>query len=231
MSKTAILLILDRSGSMQSQAEDVRGGFRAFLEEQKELPGEATLSLVQFDNAYEQNYSHLPLAEVPELVYAPRGGTSLLDAIGRGVADFTTDYEALPEAERPSDILVVVMTDGGENGSREWTKAKVQDLITEKTALGWEFAFLGADMDAVGDAATLGIQNSYNLMAAGAGANLSWAQEGELPAFSSMSRAVASYRSGTGYVDLMVDGNDPVKMGIETTTSTTVTLDDPAESK
>jgi len=189
VNKTAILIILDRSGSMSSIAQEVREGFATFVQEQREAPDEATLSLVQFDNQYEMNYSHVPIEDAPPLVFEPRGMTSLLDAIGRGVVDFTTSHEALPKSERSNKFIVLVMTDGAENSSQEWTKPRIVEMIEAKKKLGWEFVYIGASMEGVNDAHGYGIQASVgSLKSAGTAAT-----------FGSMSRGVASYRSGGGY--------------------------------
>jgi Mg-chelatase subunit ChlD len=151
-------MILDRSGSMESIREDVVGGFNAFLREQKALPGLATLSLVQFDtqDPYEVLHSFKLIAAVPDLThdtYVPRGGTPLLDAMGRGINDLEQSLAQMKEADRPSKVVVVFVTDGQENSSREFRRDQVMSMITEKQELhNWQFVYLSADINAVEDA-------------------------------------------------------------------------------
>ena len=138
--KTAIMVVLDRSGSMQPLTKDVCGGFDTFVAEQKKLPGEATLTLVQFDHEYEIVYVNKPLDEVPPLTHIPRGSTALLDAVGRGIGELGSALDKQPEDERPGKVIVVIMTDGQENASQEWTREKLRKLIKEqREKYSWEF--------------------------------------------------------------------------------------------
>jgi len=152
MSKTTdIIYVLDRSGSMMSLAEDAIGGFNTFLEEQKKLPEKAKLTTILFDNRYEVLYKRRKLEEVDELTskeYFARGSTALLDAVGIAV-------QSVPEDK--TKVIVVIMTDGHENSSKEWTKDKIKELINKKRKLGWEFIFSGCDEHAFAEASSLGI--------------------------------------------------------------------------
>jgi Mg-chelatase subunit ChlD len=141
------VFILDRSGSMESCRDDTIGGFNSFLRDQQTLGG--TLSLIQFDHEYQVTYASKPIGDVEPLTsetFQPRGSTALLDAIGRTIKEAT--------AATPS---VVILTDGQENASREYTKAHIKDLIEQKTKDGWTFAYLGANQDAFAEADSLGI--------------------------------------------------------------------------
>lgn len=158
---THICVILDRSGSMAAIRDDVVGGFNTFLSQQQQEPGHATLSLVQFDsqNPYEVLLHFTPLADVPPLSaerYVPRASTPLLDALGRGIADLDATLAALPAAQRPEQVVVVVVTDGLENASREFSHAQVRALLTAHEAQGWQFVFLSADLNAVAEAEAIG---------------------------------------------------------------------------
>jgi len=187
-----------------STADDVRGGFAAFIKEQQELPGEATLTLAQFDHEFQLEYTNVPISEVPELVFAPRGNTGLLDAIGMGVQSFADAFDALPEDEKPGTVVAVIYTDGGENCSTEWTKAKVAELVESKKKLGWEFVFLGEDLAGVHDA------HNYGMVA------YSVAGQSKGSILGSMSRGVASSRAGTGYIhttDSNVGGSNSTTTG------------------
>lgn len=158
---TDITLVLDRSGSMDTIREDVIGGFNAFVEEQRKLAGEARLSLVRFDHEYEVVYTGRPLADVVPLdraTYVPRGSTALLDAVGRTIIATGARLAGTLEAARPDRVIIVVQTDGLENASREFTREQVVQLVAhQQHKYAWQFVFLGANLDAIGEAAALGI--------------------------------------------------------------------------
>lgn len=163
---THITVILDRSGSMQSIKSDIIGGFNTFLKQQKEVPGKATLTLVQFDtgNPYEVIHNYRPLQEIPELndrTFVPRGGTPLLDCLGRGINDLSEHINKLTNDQKPDKVFFIIITDGQENSSREFKKSDIVKLIDEKKNKdNWEFLFLSADLDAIGDARLYGINQT-----------------------------------------------------------------------
>ncbi|WP_307587714.1 VWA domain-containing protein [Nocardia arizonensis] len=135
---------------MQSIKSDTEGGFDAYIEEQRKLPKTIQVTLAQFDTEYECVYANRPIGEVPPLRLGPRGGTALYDAVGRLVTDVGADLAARPERERPGTVIVVVLTDGHENSSKEWSHEAVRALITQQqNVYSWDFLFLGANMDAV----------------------------------------------------------------------------------
>uniref|UniRef100_A4SCD7 VWA domain-containing protein n=1 Tax=Chlorobium phaeovibrioides (strain DSM 265 / 1930) TaxID=290318 RepID=A4SCD7_CHLPM len=165
---THITVILDRSGSMASIRDDTIGGVNAFLEKQREAPGEATLTLVQFDsgNPYEVLRVFMAIGDVPPLdreTYVPRGGTPLLDALGRGINDIDASIGKLEEGERPERVVVAVVTDGQENSSEEFSKEQVEKMIKEKSDAGWAFIFLSADLAAIDEAVRLGFHQDSAL--------------------------------------------------------------------
>ena len=130
---THIAVILDRTGSMESIRDDTIGGFNTFLKKQKAEPGTATLTLVQFDtqDPYEVIHQFKPIGEVPELnreTYVPRASTPLLDALGRGVNDLEKNLSEIKEEERPSKVIVIIVTDGQENSSREFRKEQIEAM-------------------------------------------------------------------------------------------------------
>lgn len=162
---THVTVILDRSGSMESVRDDTVGGINTFLEQQKAGPGEATLTLVQFDTGdpYEVIHRFRPIGEVPPLTtetYVPRGGTPLLDALGRGINDIDSAVAGLGKGQAPEKVVVAVVTDGQENSSREFGKEQVREMVRRKTGEGWRFIFLSADLDAIDDAVSLGFRRS-----------------------------------------------------------------------
>lgn len=161
---THIEALSDRSGSMASIMSDVEGGFNAFIAEQAKQPGRCTVSLSQFDDHYEVNYTALPVDQVPPLSIQPRGMTAMLDAIGRSITDLGARLAAMPEDERPGTVIVPIMTDGMENASKEWTYEAVKKLITEQEAkYGWQFLYMGADQDAIEVGAKMGIRQERSL--------------------------------------------------------------------
>lgn len=161
---TSINIVLDRSGSMLPVAAETINGFNVFLKEQKAAPGSATLTLAQFDDQYELVHDAVPLDQVPDLTsatYVPRGYTALLDAIGRTIVATGAQLAKMPEAQRPAKVLFLVMTDGEENQSREYTRQGVHELIThQREKYGWEFVFIGANVDVITTAKSLGIDVS-----------------------------------------------------------------------
>ncbi len=155
---TDITLVIDRSGSMHSIQDDAQGGINAFLAGQKETPGDVAVTLVQFDTEYEFLYRGVPLSDVVPYKLEPRGGTALLDAVGRAINETGTRLAGLPETLRPGLVVVVVMTDGQENSSREFTKAQVKEMIEhQQNVFNWQFTFLGANQDAFAEAGGIGI--------------------------------------------------------------------------
>ncbi|MGE2833619.1 VWA domain-containing protein [Mycobacterium sp. SMC-4] len=156
--KTLIAALLDRSGSMETSKEATEEGWRKLVDEQRSLPGSCQVTLAQFDTEYEVLYSGMPIADLPEFVVQPRGMTALLDAVGKFVTDVGAALSALPEAERPGHVICMIMTDGMENSSREWSLDGVRKLVEQqRDQWNWKFLFLGANMDAVDVAGKMGI--------------------------------------------------------------------------
>jgi hypothetical protein len=166
MKKTHITIILDRSGSMADIADDTIGGFNTFLGKQQVEPGIATMTLVQFDSQdpYEVIHCFKPISDVPALTketFVPRSKTPLLDAIGKGILDLERSLGEIKLKDQPSAIIFVVLTDGKENDSHEFSKAKVVEMI--KAHPDWQFVFLSADLDAMADARGVGIHEQSSL--------------------------------------------------------------------
>jgi hypothetical protein len=160
---------------MISIRNDVVGGFDSFVAAQKAAPGECKLTLVQFDNEYEVVWNARDIKDVPSIdaFYRPRGSTALLDAVGRAINTVGDDLAKRPEAERPGKVIIVVITDGHENASKEFTKKQIADMIKlQRESYSWEFTFIGANMDAFAEAGGMGIPTSgalgYVSSAAGA---------------------------------------------------------------
>lgn len=168
LNKTDITLVLDRSGSMADCTNETITAVNEYFNGQKSGVGEATATLVQFDTKYEPNYAGVNVKEVKPLnreTYVPRGGTALLEAIGRTIEATGARLRAIPENERPATVLFVIQTDGEENSSApEWTAKRVQDMIAhQRDVYGWDFIFLGAGIDAIASAAKLGLARTSAL--------------------------------------------------------------------
>ncbi len=156
---TQLVFLLDRSGSMQSIASDVVGGFEAFVAEQRTGEGLCTATLAQFDNEYEVVYRGIAIGQVPPLALFPRGMTALHDSMGKLITDTAAEINALPEDNKPGTVIVAIMTDGLENASREWRQADIKALVEQQTNdHGWEFLYMGADQDAVEVGKGLGVK-------------------------------------------------------------------------
>lgn len=171
---TAIALLVDRSGSMQTVKADAEGAIAAFIEAQQAIPGQCLVRLADFDDKYRDVYPMTPIADVPAYVLEPRGTTALLDGIGRLVTGLGEELAAMPERERPGQVIVVVQTDGQENASHEWSLDAVNALITQqREQFSWDFVFLGAGPDAMSVAQSYGFAagSSIAYTASGAGTN------------------------------------------------------------
>lgn len=158
---TELVFILDRSGSMGGLEQDTIGGFNAMLTRQKEQEGEANVTTILFDHEVQLLHDRFPLKAVAPLTekdYYVRGCTALLDAIGYGMEKMVNIQRHLPENERAEKVIFVITTDGLENASKRFGYEKIRRMIErEKEQYGWEFLFLGANMDAVKEAARFGI--------------------------------------------------------------------------
>ena len=161
---TELVFILDRSGSMSALTDDTIGGFNSLIESQKAEEGEAFVTTVLFDDKYELLHDHVNIKDVLPLTrkeYFARGMTALLDAIGRTINTIGERLAKTPEEERPSRIVIAITTDGFENASKEFTKKQIKDMIEhQQSKYSWVFMFLGANMDAVSEAESLGIRGT-----------------------------------------------------------------------
>ena len=157
---TELVFVIDRSGSMAGLESDTIGGFNATLAEHAKLDGEAFVSTVLFDHETLVLHDRLPLADVRPMTtddYQVRGCTALLDAVGGAIRHTERVQRYLPEDFRAEKVIFVITTDGYENASQRYTYDQIRNEIERKKADGWEFLFLGANIDAVGEAARMGI--------------------------------------------------------------------------
>ena len=159
---TEIVFILDRSGSMAGLEDDTIGGFNAMVEKQKREQGQALLSAVLFSNESQVIYDRVDIQKVEPMTdrqYRVGGGTALLDAIGGAVRHIANVHKYAREEDRPAKTVFVITTDGMENASRAYTYGEVQRMVKhEQEKHGWEFLFLGANMDAISAARSFGIR-------------------------------------------------------------------------
>ena len=161
--RTELVFILDRSGSMTGLESDTIGGFNAMLSKQKEAPGEAVVTTALFDDRYELLHDRIALAGISPITaddYNTRGSTALLDAVGRTIGKIGNAQQRTSGELKADKVLFVITTDGLENASREFSYPKIKALIEAKKEEGWEFLFMGANIDAAQVAADIGIDRS-----------------------------------------------------------------------
>jgi hypothetical protein len=189
---TQITFVLDSSGSMQSIRDDTIGGYNTFLADQREEPGEATVSLYDFNTDVEQLYQGKRVKAAPELTeetYTPGGRTALHDAIATAITDTSRYIEQLAQATRPETVILVVLTDGKENAS-ETSHDQVTELVeTYQNERDWELLFIGANQDAALTAGKMGIDQDRSLEMSDSG-------EGAQAAYQSTSRNISQARRG-----------------------------------
>lgn len=153
-----VTLVVDRSGSMEVCREDAEGGVNQFIRDQKEQKGDCTFTLVQFDTKYEFVHKGVPVEEVGPFELVPRGRTALLDAVGQAINETGERLAAMVEEHRPGLVVFVIVTDGQENSSREFTWAQIKRMIErQEREYSWKFTFLGANQDAFVEAEGIGI--------------------------------------------------------------------------
>ncbi len=194
---TELVFILDKSGSMSGLEKDTIGGYNSMLEKQKAVEGQCRITTVLFDNDYELLHDRIDLEAVGPISdkeYQVGGSTALLDAIGRTIHKIANVQKNTAEDHRAEKVLFVIITDGEENSSREYSAEKVKKLIEkQKTKYGWEFIFLGANIDAVETAGRFGIgaDRAVDYLADSEGTRLN---------YEAMEKTVASFRE-TGAVN------------------------------
>lgn len=193
---TELVFILDKSGSMAGLESDTIGGFNSMLQKQKALEGECRITTVLFDNRYELLHDRIDIRAVrpmSEREYQVGGSTALLDAIGRTIHKLVGVQRNTAEKYRAEKVMFVIITDGAENSSQEYSAQKIKAMIEhEKGKYGWEFVFLGANIDAVETASRFGIapDRAVDYVPDGAGTELN---------YRAMSETVACFRA-TGAV-------------------------------
>jgi len=188
---TEIVCVLDRSGSMMSIIDDAIGGFNSFLKSQQDLDGdEARISIVMFDDQYDMIHKSVPITEVQAFTretYVPRGCTALNDAIGRTIMGIGEIFTKRDDSEKPEKVIFVILTDGAENTSTEYTQDQIKALVKQQEdEWKWEFIFLSSDINAFQQGASLGFTRSSKLGKSGNSCK---------HAYCATSDAISSYRT------------------------------------
>lgn len=166
-----LLMLMDRSGSIDEVLDDMQGGFDHFVREQAAIADvKTTGTLWQFDTVVEELFSFVPLAELREYKIVPRGGTALYDAVGRAVVGEGEKLAAMDEDERPSDVIVLIATDGKNNSSREWSRDRLFHLLDRQQAdYGWKVVYSGANADTFAESGAIGVAAAMTLHNDGTG--------------------------------------------------------------
>lgn len=164
---TSINVIIDASGSMSGLRTDTIGSFNTFLKEQKAFPGEANFTLCVFNDHPRVVHDFVKIAsieDISEITYRTEGNTALLDAMGSTIDSVGKRLAAMPEEERPSKVLFLVITDGHENYSRRYTREQVKSMVEhQQSVYNWSFVFMGANIDAITAGTSLGISASNSV--------------------------------------------------------------------
>ncbi len=179
---THVIAVLDRSGSMAARVGDVIGGYNTFLKKQKEIVDGSFMSLYLFDDVLDRVYHNEDLQEVPELTgktYFARGGTALLDAVGKAIED----------AGSYKKVILLVVTDGEENSSKFYTNDKIKSLIKNKEEKGWQVIYLGSSVEAFGEANKAGFSVANSV-------KFNQSPSGFSTAYAGVHLNTASYRGG-----------------------------------
>lgn len=190
MKYTEIIFVIDSSGSMAHLTGDTIGGFNGFIESQKALEGKATLTTVLFDSTWKILHDGVDIQEVKPLTntdYVAGGMTAMLDAIGEVINKVQDRHDDLG-AEKPEEVLFIITTDGEENSSKKFNKAQIEKMIRHQTnGHGWKFMFLGANMDAVKEAESIGISKDWST-------NYAYDSKGVYDTFTTMSCTTKAVR-------------------------------------
>lgn len=202
---TEMIFILDRSGSMSHLVKDVIGGFNSMIENQKKEEGEAYVTTVLFDSEYEILHNHINIKEVQPITsydYWARGTTALMDAIGTTIDRVGERLFYTPEEERPEKVIIIINTDGAENASKKYNKTRIKEMIQHQEGkYNWMFMFLGANMDAVAEAKSLGIDDRLAKTWDPTGANVGTVYSALDSSISSLRCAAFDYATAKSCVD------------------------------
>lgn len=193
MKSTEVIFVIDKSGSMGNLVSDTIGGFNGFIESQKAQDDKTTLTTILFDTEWKIMHDGVDVHNVKPMTtldYIPGGGTAMLDAVGEIINKVQERHDNLGN-EKPDNVLFVIITDGEENSSHRFKKSQIEKMIKHQTnGHGWKFMFLGANMDAVKEAESIGINKDYAL-------NYSWSPQGTSSAYYTVTRATDAVKACT----------------------------------
>lgn len=192
--KTDIIMVLDRSGSMADMKFEVDNGINNFIEEQKNIEGEATFTLAQFDDKYEIVHDGINIKDVPKFECKPRNMTALYDAIGKTITSVGERLHNTKKEDRPDKVLFIIVTDGHENASLEYDYDKISGMIKhQKDVYSWDFVYMGAGLDTMD-------KNMHLQFGKGIGAQSCCLQYGSsasyVHGYNALSRSTTEYRAG-----------------------------------
>lgn len=190
---THVAMIIDRSGSMSSCWSDVKGGYKEIVKTNKNAPGKCTFTVAAFDTEYTLLEDFVDIQAVKDnLDVCPRGGTALLDAIGRTIVSVGERLKNMKKKERPAKVMVIIQTDGYENASKEFKKDDIKRMINTQTEeYNWQFQFIGASLDSVNEAQSWGIRG---------GCTSTYSTEKSLDTFTLLGSKMLSARSAPDMV-------------------------------
>ena len=192
MNKTELIFILDRSGSMGGLESDTIGGFNATISDQKKIDGETRVTTILFDNFFEVLHDRINLQDIAPLTeqdYFVRGSTALYDAVALGIRKIANVQKQTRKEGRADKVIMVITTDGYENASRDTNAAMLHKMIDDCKKDGWEFLFLGADIDAQAAAGSIGIESNR-------AANFVKDSQGVQVQYDSLNVAISAMRTG-----------------------------------
>jgi hypothetical protein len=203
-SYTAIMLLIDHSGSMASIQDDAEGGVNSFVVEQAKADGRRTVRIAEFSDEYELVHESRDAAAVPYYKLIPFRSTALLDAMGRAITEFGKELAALDEDARPGTVIFAVMTDGHENSSREYGWSQIKALVAHQEATyNWQILYLGANQDAIAVGQRMGVSAGHSMNYAASGI-------GTRAAYSTVSDYVGLASASAGPVEFTAEQREEV---------------------